>query len=105
FQFQQTGAGRLAFSRFVDEGAALDSGVGAVHEPHARVGRRGMAAEAVGADRGQRAFLDQQVPVPAGVNAVAADDDAVALGQVDVVLLAADDVAGDGDQVRPVTDI
>ena len=98
FELQKRGSAFLWFGGFFEEATACDGAVPAVDETNTGAVFFGMTPEVVAADGDHAGVFDKEVAFPAGVDGVSGDGDAVAIGEVDVILLGADDVAGDGNE-------
>ena len=97
-ELQKRGSTFLFFGGFFKEAAACDGTVPAVAETNTGAVFFGMTPEVVAADGDQAGVFDEEIAIPAGVDGVSGDGDAVAIGEVDVILLGADEVAGDGNE-------
>jgi len=97
-ELQKRGSAFLFFGGFFKETAACDGAVPAVDETNTGAVFFGVTPEVVAADGDHAGVFDEEVAIPAGVDGVSGDGDAVAIGEVDVILLRADDVAGDGNE-------
>jgi len=97
-EFQQGGDSGFAFFGFVEDGAACEADVGGLLETDACAVPWGMSAKGVSRKVDESGVFDQEVAVVAGVDAIATEGDAVAAGEMYIVFLAPDNVAGDGEE-------
>ena len=97
-ELQKRGSAFLSFGGFFEEAAACNGAVPAVAETNTGAVFFGMTPEVVAADGDHAGVFDEEITIPAGIDGVSGDGDAVAIGEVDVILLGADDVAGDGNE-------
>ena len=97
-ELQKRGSAFLFLGGFFKEAAACDSTIPAVDEANTGAVLFGMKSEVVATDGDHAGVFDEEIAIPAGVDGVSGNGDTVAIGEVDVILLGADDVTGDGNE-------